>query len=374
MSKRIIKFESVQGVLSCIVALATFGVASAGSVGQGVAQDSVPNNLQIGMSVPPDVEQITTKALQYLVDSQNQHGTWEGGYDSHAQGLENCGVVGLATMAMLSTGEDPNAGPYAANIHASLRYLILTQNPETGFLPTTMYNHGFAMLALSEAYGTVDDELIWASAPGVDPKRKRTLGEALRLAVQLAVNSQDINPAKAWRYRPTSQDTDTSVTGAVLIGLLAARNAGIAVPDESISNGIGFLEDMTSRRSGSTRYDRTRESLSHGPNLSAITALVMSISHSRDSDKFVPAADRIKKFIDLKDESFPYYNMYYMAQALFQTDYDSWNRWNQITIRRLRRQQQADGSFKSQHGQAYGTAMACLSLALNYRFLPIYER
>lgn len=341
---------------------------------QGFAQDAVPNNLQIGMGVPPDVEQITTKALQYLVDFQNKDGNWDGGYDTHARGRENCGVTGLAVMAMLSTGEDPNSGPYATNIHAALRYMITTQNPETGFFPNTMYNHGFAMLALSEAYGTVDDDLIWQNATNVDPKRKRTLGEALKLAVQLAVNSQDQNPSKAWRYNPKSQDADTSISGAILVGLLAARNAGIAVPDKTLTDGLGYMQDMTNRVSGSTNYDPRRESLSNGANLSAIAALVMSIGNHRDSDKFKPAANRVKQFADLKDESFPYYNMYYMAQALFQTDYNAWSRWNKITIRRLRRQQQSDGSFESQHGQVYGTAMACLSLALNYRFLPIYER
>ena len=36
--------------------------------------------------------------------------------------------------------------------------------------------------------------------------------------------------------------------------------------------------------------------------------------------------------------------------------------------------QNPDGSFDSQHGKVYATSMACLALALNYRFLPIYER
>ena len=34
----------------------------------------------------------------------------------------------------------------------------------------------------------------------------------------------------------------------------------------------------------------------------------------------------------------------------------------------------ADGSFKSQFGPTVGTSFSLLALALNYRFLPIYER
>jgi hypothetical protein len=40
----------------------------------------------------------------------------------------------------------------------------------------------------------------------------------------------------------------------------------------------------------------------------------------------------------------------------------------------LKQTQQADGSFKGQHGPAISTSMSLLALALNYRFLPIYER
>lgn len=340
------------------------------------AQNAIPDNLRYGLDVPPDVEQITAKALKFLAESQEESGTWAGGYDSHAGGRDNCGLAGLATMAMLATGEDPNSGPYAANIRAALRYLVTTQNPKTGFLPNTMYNHGFAMLALAEAYGTVDDELLWTGDDGKDvpAENRRTLGQALRLAVDLAVKSQDQNASRAWRYGPTSQDADTSVTGAVLVGLLAARNAGIAVPDAAINDALTYMKQLTSRRNGATQYTATFGALTDAPNLSAITALVLAVSQNKDADRYLSTKTRITKYLEHQDQSFPFYNRYYMAQALFQSDYEAWMRWNKITVRRLRKIQQTDGSFESSQGKAYGTAMSCLALALNYRFLPIYER
>ena len=33
-----------------------------------------------------------------------------------------------------------------------------------------------------------------------------------------------------------------------------------------------------------------------------------------------------------------------------------------------------NGSFANNHGPAYGTGMCLLSMALNYRLLPVYER
>jgi hypothetical protein len=36
--------------------------------------------------------------------------------------------------------------------------------------------------------------------------------------------------------------------------------------------------------------------------------------------------------------------------------------------------QQSDGSFQGQFGPAVATSLNSLALALNFRFLPIYER
>jgi len=62
------------------------------------------------------------------------------------------------------------------------------------------------------------------------------------------------------------------------------------------------------------------------------------------------------------------------SQALFQGDQEAWELWNQQQVRRLKAAQQPDGSFPADFGPAYGTGMSLLVLALNYRYLPIYER
>ena len=43
-----------------------------------VSQNAVPEDLQFGVGVPPDVEQITQKALDFLVQTQNENGSWSG--------------------------------------------------------------------------------------------------------------------------------------------------------------------------------------------------------------------------------------------------------------------------------------------------------
>ena len=48
--------------------------------------------------------------------------------------------------------------------------------------------------------------------------------------------------------------------------------------------------------------------------------------------------------------------------------------WNDKNMRYLGASQAPNGSWLSDHSAAYSTSAALLSLALNYRFLPIYEQ
>ena len=47
---------------------------------------------------------------------------------------------------------------------------------------------------------------------------------------------------------------------------------------------------------------------------------------------------------------------------------------NKLLVRQLKTAQNADGSIKGQFGPTVSTSLSLLALALNYRFLPIYER
>ncbi len=203
---------------------------------------SPPSSRQ-GEVVPRDVREIYDRGLHFLVASQQDSGDWTGG------GEQGPGVTGMALMVLLASGEDPNFGLYSNNVRRALRSMISQQDATTGILGSSMYHHGFGMLALAEAYGTVDDRNLWNAGE----KKGRSIGAALELAVRAAVTSQKKNQFGGWRYSPDSHDADTSVSGAVLVGLLAARNAGIEVSDEAIDRAIKFYIQMTSE-SGHVAY------------------------------------------------------------------------------------------------------------------------
>lgn len=326
---------------------------------------SSSQEVRYGAEVSGDVEMIYQKGLEWLATNQSPDGDWTGPVNSR----EGAGVAGMCIMAFMASGEDPNFGKYADNIRRAVRVIINKQDPQTGYLHGgSMYQHGFGMLALSEVYGAVDDELLWIGATNTD--NRKLIGECLELAVRCAVTSQENNPWHAWRYSPRTSDADTSVSGAVLMGLLAARNAGIEVPDECIEEAIDYFQKLTTSR-GDVGYTGAGGS---SPNLQAIALLVYSISQRKDVPGYQAVLPQVINNSEQSRNAYQEYYRYYMTQALFQGDYENWQKWNTRTIKELKDSQRPDGSFGAGEGPTYGTAMALLALGLNYRFLPIYER
>jgi hypothetical protein len=295
-----------------------------------------------------EVDRIYVRGLQFLVRTQQPDGRWM----DLPYGAEPA-VVGLSVVAMLAHGDDPNYGPYAQPIRRGLDYVLKQQNQETGYIGRSMYNHGFAALALAEAYGAVNDA---------------RLGPALEKAVKLIVTSQARNPFGAWRYSPESMDADTTVSGAQLVALFAARNAGLAVPEEAIQKGLKFFAQCQTAEGG---YGYTS---AVGPNgaRTAIGCLMLTLAKQKDSPTYKNAFQYLQRAP--AESHYQHYYLYYASQAFFHASPQAWQAWNLQNIAALGKTQKPDGSWDGQFGTTFSTSASLLSLALNYRFLPIYER
>jgi hypothetical protein len=274
-------------------------------------------------------------------------------------------------MVFLASGEDPNFGLYSSNVRRAVRSIVAGQNGTTGYIGSSMYHHGFAMLALAEAYGAVDDRHVWP-----DGQKPRSIGSALELSVRAAITSQNRNKMGGWRYAPTATDADTSVSGAVLVGLLAARNAGIEVPDESIDRAVSYYTKMTAS-SGVVAYTGAAGGLQESMARVSIASLVYSLARRKDLPRFRATMQYLVDTLESTGPakfSLPEYQYYYKAQALFQGDVEAWKKWNTHIVRQFKAAQRPDGSFHCQYGPALGTCLTLLTVAVNYRLLPIYER
>jgi hypothetical protein len=308
------------------------------------------SGLQVGQEIPPEMEEMYRRGLAYLAGSQTAQGNWEGSYDQQP------GVVGLAVLAFLASGEDPNYGPYRQVIKRGAIFILSQQDASTGYIGNSMYNHGFATLALAELYGHLQE-------PDV--------GEALHKAVRLILESQEQNPLEAWRYTPVSKDADTTASGAPMVALFAARNAGLAVPDKAFERGLAYYTQSTGSDGGVIYSGR-----GSGGNTvrTAISSLVFSLANDYESEASRKNFQYLRGNKDQSSSSYPYYQFYYLSQALFQGDMREWELWNQRMFRIFQATQSRDGSWSGPRGTTFSTAGALLTMALNYRLMPIYER
>ncbi len=309
-------------------------------------------DLFIGEQVPVEIAQMVERGQMYLARMQRPDGTW-----TNPRGQEGPAIQGLALLALLVDGEDPRFGRYALNVRLGTDSLLKAQDAN-GYFGPTMYHHGFATLALAELYGTVDDPRV---------------GIALQRAVTLILDARKRNPNGAWRYGPGDTGAaDTTVSGGQLVALFAARNAGLEVPDAAIDGGLAFFQSVL-LADGGVGYTGPQGGGS-GPR-NAIAVVVADLAGQRDGELFSKAW---KWLLDNSDRNipadYPFYYLYYAAQAYFRADMAAWRDWNRTLAENLRQAQNSAGGWDGSGGSVFCTASAILALAPNFRYLPIYER
>jgi hypothetical protein len=151
--------------------------------------------------------------------------------------------------------------------------------------------------------------------------------------------------------------------------LLAARNAGIAVPDAAVDRAIRLI---VSNQSGDGGFGYASASGST-PSCSAIGTLMLALTRHNTGAAYQSALRHVEN-IWLNPGGHNYYYLYYASQALFHGDMQKWNRWAGDNLARLKASQSAEGRWQGGEGDVFCTAAALLSLALHYRYLPVYER
>src|ERR1700683_3219693 len=180
--------------------------------------------------IPPAVDAAVDAGLAFLARQQNADGSLEGGGPRIA-------MTGLTLMSFLASGHVPDEGKYGLAVRAAMEFLIRSA-PGDGYFGkvdgSRMYGQGIATVALAEAYGADHD-----------PARRARAARVLRQCVQVFFSAQDVakpgNFAGGWRYEPTNQDSDLSLSGWGALSLRAAANIGIDVPKDRVSRAVGFV-------------------------------------------------------------------------------------------------------------------------------------
>ncbi len=297
------------------------------------------------------------KALEYLASKQKPDGSWH----------NNQAVNGLALLSFMGRGHVPGRGPYRDVLERGKGFLLAAARPDGYLSFAQMYEHGMAALALAEMYG-------------MDPDPE--VGEALRKAVDLIVKSQA--PTGGWRYNPTPNDQDLSVSVMQIVALRAAGNAEIPVPAATIEKAIVYVRSCAHPTGG---FGYTAGA---GPGLPTSAAGILSLQLlGKYDDPSIPKALDFIEATPIQWGAVPpyfFYFHYYAVQAHYQAGGKRWNDWHPKIRELLLSKQNTDGSWDSPPGSSeanegivgpnkiYWTAMASLGLEIYMHFLPAYQR
>jgi len=297
-------------------------------------------------------------------------------------------ATGLALLTYLGGGYTHLDDKHKTIVRKGVDWLVQRQKPDGdlytgGSRYTWLYSHGIASIALCEAYGMTQDP---------------ELREPARKAIEFIIKAQ--HPTRGgWRYEP-GKETDTSVSGWMLMALKSAQMAGLEVPAEVFQK-VGRWLDTAQAPEGGGRYvynphalDTLEQREGRRPSM-AMTAesmlMRMYLGRTRDDPGLIEGAEWLKQNLpQVGTEAQPLrdaYYWYYATQAMFQLQRDFWTSWNERLRPLIESSQVQSGPLSgSWHpdkpvpdrwghagGRLYVTALHLLMLEVYYRHLPLFQ-
>lgn len=332
-------------------------------------------------------EAAVARGLRWLASVQNKDGSWSlDSYDRHGNPNNAGDVMGtsLALLPMLGAGQTHEFGAYKENVAAGLAWLIENQTANgdlrAGYEGQAgMYAHGQASIVLCEALALTGDQRFH------DPSQR-----AIKF-IEFAQHS-----AGGWRYEP-GQVGDTSVFGWQMMALQSARaaNLNLQVDAATLKLADYFLDQVAAP---ATFNNRNRTPLPTGstycyqpgrPATPAMTAEAilcrMYLGWTRQDPRMSSAIKwLIKDHLPNANEKNLYY-WYYGTQVMHHYGGEPWEKWNNTMRELLISTQETRGNhpgswhpdiceWGNRGGRIYTTSLACCTLEVYYRHLPLFKR
>ena len=314
------------------------------------------------------VDNAVLRGLTYLSQVQKPSGAWE--TDSFG---ESTASTSLAVMAYLSAGYVPGEGPYGKQMSRGIRWVVEHQE-DNGMLVHRkshgpMYSHGISTLMLAEVVGMVEE----SDAKNV----RRALERAILLILKSQAQNKQHRHAGGWRYQIDSKDSDLSVTGWQVLALRAAKDVGCDVPAEAIDDAIDYVNQCAARDNRGFGYQPGNGAT---PTLTGVGILALEVCGDHHSPAALGGADYLLERPLTPGSNYFYYGVYYTAVGMFKVGGTYGDATREHTVEMLLKLQQPDGSWISDHsterrvGAVYSSSLSILALAIDYRYLPIYQR
>jgi hypothetical protein len=327
------------------------------------------------VKVDKNTEAVINGALKYLATQQLADGSWTGDKTSTQSNKWAVAMTAYVMMAYMANGNLPDAGPYAKQVKNGMQFLLDSVQADgtfhTGDPSHYMYMHGLGTMVLAELYGESQN-------PVIKPKLLH-----LVLLIERGQNREG-----GWRYQPGSRDADLSVTVPQTVALVAAKRAGIAVPQVTIDRAVAYIKRCAVRNTGGFAYQAGGGGGSYARDSAAIYALqitglfddplvsagsnaVMSEVNRCNTPNWSPewltygsyyagvahyliGGDRWKSYYDTFGQQ------YLLKHVITDGDMDHWD-------------QALDRNAKG-IGSNWCTAVFTTILSLPYGYLPLYQR
>lgn len=344
--------------------------------------------------VGPATEEAIELGLAYLASIQKKDGSWS--LQGHGEDVllqSDTAATGLCLLAFQGAGYTHRQHQYAPVVAKALEYLVNGQKTNGDLYVrenavsdqnVALYSHGIASLALCEAYGMTQDQL---------------LQEPAQRCVDYIAATQHRRRG-GWRYTP-QVSSDTSVTGWMMMAIKSGELAGLEVPESTYAGINKWLElaKVSPVRRDLYRYNPfapNTPAQGHGrqptPTMTAVGILMRMYSGwQRENPDMQSAAEYIlespPRVGTARSPQRDTYYWYYATQVMFHMGGDYWERWNQtltpiLTDSQIKTGSQA-GSWDPENpvpdrwgvhgGRLYVTTMNLLNLEVYYRHLPIYD-
>ncbi|QDV42998.1 hypothetical protein Enr13x_28500 [Stieleria neptunia] len=327
-------------------------------------------------------ETAVENALRWLANHQRDDGSWSfdlrlspcdgrcrnGRKANDDTPTPSTAATGLALLAFLGAGYTPEVGPYQDVVQRGVYYLRSTAaESQFGYdwqQGGSMYGHGIALMAISEALGMTKHEDRFDS----------DLLHYAKQGARFTVIAQHDNGS--WGYTPGSPG-DTTLTGWQILSLIGARKAGIQTRSDTFSRAKEFL--MSVRQGPEFQFGYRTPEAEKTTTAIALTLLIY-LGQTPGHSLFDEAIDKLAEEGPTLTNV---YHDYYATLALHHFRHRQWESWNDRLRDHLVRTQATEGHeagswhFRDRWGdvggRVYTTAMCALTLEVYYRFLPLYD-
>ncbi len=334
--------------------------------------------------------------LIWLANHQNPDGMW-----SCRKFMMNCkrgscsgpgeredydmGVTGLSTLAFLGAGYTHRHGKHKDTVKRALRAMKERQTPDGCFGPKSadghwIYNHAICTMAMAEAFGMSNSNLLRASA---------------QRAVDFLIECR--NPYLGWRYGQRPGDNDSSVTGWAVLALKSAKFSGLHVPDEAFEGALKWFDQVTDEGYYQTGYVSKGDAggrpagmegkfqCLHAMTAAAVISRIFILDKAaRNRPEVLGGANLLRQHPpkwDVNGGTIDMYYWYYGALAMYQLGGKYWKAWENALRDSLIPTQRKEGCERGSWdpvgvwgkagGRVYTTAICTLTLEVYYRYARI---